>query len=354
MSKRKRSEPSRVLSVTLPVKPSVTITSAGRGQQVPALEVADELERPCAGGVRAGACVSFTSGVPLVGSSPMESRPTLGRLGAEAGGDVGGAHLGELHEHGRRALGVGAGVDQHGRRAARGGAAAWRCTGRTTPGQPAHAQQRRGHGRPGVAGRDHGGGLAVAHQLGGADQRGVLLAAHPAGRVLVHGDDLGAGDEVEALGVADLLGRPDQHDARCRARSAARRAPSTISPGALSPPMASTATGSVASVSGDGRSPRRLKSVDLDGLATLVPAAAGADDVRGLGRLAVRAHAARRPAQTPAAAWWLRPLALDFFFLGTAMDGLQRSVLGSLGARCGTAGHSECKPSGTATGARRG
>src|ERR1700733_13736983 len=79
----------------------------------------------------------------------------------------------------------------------------------------------------------------------------------------------------------------------------ARRAPSTISAGALSPPMASTATGSVARVSGDGRSPRRLKSVDLDGLATLVPAAAGADHVRGLGGLAVRAHAARGPAPAP-------------------------------------------------------
>ena len=57
--------------------------------------------------------------------------------------------------------------------------------------------------------------------------------------------------------------------------------------------MASTATGSVASVSGVGRSPRRLKSVDLDRLAPLVPAAARAHDVRRLGRLAVRADAAR-------------------------------------------------------------
>src|SRR5579871_6885256 len=63
--------------------------------------------------------------------------------------------------------------------------------------------------------------------------------------------------------------------------------------------MASTATGRVARVSGDGRSPRRLKSVDLDGLATLVPAAAGADHVRRLGRLAMRADAAGRAAQAP-------------------------------------------------------
>ena len=79
-------------------------------------------------------------------------------------------------------------------------------------GQPAHAQQRGGHGGPGVAGADHGRGLAVAHQFGRPHQRGVLLAPHAAGRVLVHGDDLGAGDEREPEGVADLLGRAHQHD----------------------------------------------------------------------------------------------------------------------------------------------
>ena len=35
------------------------------------------------------------------------------------------------------------------------------------PGQPAHPEQRRRHGGPGVAGADHGRGPAVAHQLGG-------------------------------------------------------------------------------------------------------------------------------------------------------------------------------------------
>ena len=136
-------------------------------------------------------------------------------------------------------------------------------------------------------------GLAVAHELGGPHQRGVLLAAHPAGRVLVHADDLGAGHQLEALRVADLLGRADQHDADAVLGRRHAGRPRRSSPGALSPPMASTATGSVASVSGEGRSPRRLKSVDLDRLASLVPAAARADDVRRLGRLAVRAHAAR-------------------------------------------------------------
>src|SRR5580704_5413915 len=97
--------------------------------------------------------------------------------------------------------------------------------------------------------------------------------------------------------------------------SKARLAPSTISPGALSPPMASTATGRVASVSGVGRSPLRIKSVDLDRLATLVPAAAGAHDVRCLGRLAVRAHAAGRAAQAPGGSLVAAALGLGLLLL---------------------------------------
>ena len=103
--------------------------------------------------------------------------------------------------------------------------------------------------------------------------------------------------------------------------SDARRAPSTISPGARSPPMASTATGSVASVSGLGRSPRRLKSVDLDRLATLVPAAAGADHVGCLGGLAVRAHAAGRPFQTPRSSQVTAALGLGLLLLGDGHGG---------------------------------
>ena len=133
-------------------------------------------------------------------------------MGAEAGGHVGGAHLGELHQHGGRALGVGAGVDQHGRRAPQ---PRERCgdAGPHHAGQPAHAQQRRSHGGTRVAGRHHGGGLPVAHQLGGPHQGGVLLAAHTPGRVLVHADDLGAGQQLQALGVADQLGRAHEHNA---------------------------------------------------------------------------------------------------------------------------------------------
>ncbi|CAB4791331.1 unannotated protein [freshwater metagenome] len=68
-------EPSRVLRATLPVKPSVTMTSTGDGMR----------SRPSTfptkfNSARAASSwwVSLTRGVPLVDSSPIESRATLG------------------------------------------------------------------------------------------------------------------------------------------------------------------------------------------------------------------------------------------------------------------------------------
>src|SRR5258705_6779853 len=72
--------------------------------------------------------------------------------------------------------------------------------------------------------------------------------------------------------------------------SAGRRARATISPGALSPPTASTATGSI---------PTSCWLDDVDDLAAAVVAAGGADDVRQLGRAAVRAQAPARHGQLP-------------------------------------------------------
>ena len=187
------------------------------------------------------------------------------------------------------------------------------------PLEPAHAQQGRGHGGPGVAGADHGRGPAVAHQLGRPDERGVLLAAHPLGRVLVHGDDLGAGDELEAEGVAHLVGRADQHH-----RDAPRRRPGGPRP---------------RSRPGPGRRPWRRP-----------PPAGGQRVGDGRGRPAQLSRPRRpggpcttrssgRPrgapwpggsggtrcgpagSSTQLEAWRLRPLALDVFFLGTAIVG---------------------------------
>src|SRR6476661_10506654 len=75
-------------------------------------------------------------------------------------------------------------------------------------------------------------------------------------------------------------------------RSAAWRTPATISLGALSPPMASTAMGSIEGNVWVG-------SADVDDGAVLVPAAGGAHRVRQLGRGTPRADAARRGGETP-------------------------------------------------------
>src|SRR5689334_22064175 len=69
--------------------------------------------------------------------------------------------------------------------------------------------------------------------------------------------------------------------------AAACAAPATISPGALSPPSASTAIGSTEAL------------VDFDGLAAAVPAAVAAHDVGQLGGVALRADAAGRRLERP-------------------------------------------------------
>ncbi len=73
------------------------------------------------------------------------------------------------------------------------------------PSEATHAEQRRAHRRSGVAGRDHRTGLAISDQLGGAHERGVLLASNALSRVLVHADDLGARDQLQAQRVAHQL-----------------------------------------------------------------------------------------------------------------------------------------------------
>src|SRR5580658_8639730 len=103
--------------------------------------------------------------------------------------------------------------------------------------------------------------------------------------------------------------------------SKTRRAPSTISAGDLSPPMASMATGRAASASAEGRSPRRLKSVDLYRLPALVPAAARADHVRRLGHLAVGTHAAGRAAQDPGGSLVTTAFGLGLLLLGDSHGG---------------------------------
>ena len=120
----------------LPVKPSVTTTSAAPGDDAVALDVADELEGSSRLGRRArrsSACASSTSALPRPASSPLESRPTRGRAHAEHRPRERRAHERELHEVLAPGLGVGADVEQRHRRA-RARAAAARAPGGRSPG----------------------------------------------------------------------------------------------------------------------------------------------------------------------------------------------------------------------------
>ena len=111
-------------------------------------------------------------------------------------------HLGELHQHRRRALGVGPGIQQHGGPGPmevgdRGG------DGRPDHiGQAPHPQQSRGHGGPGVPGGDHGHGPAVTDRLGRPHQGRVLLPPDTLPGVVVHADDLAGREAREVTGVA--------------------------------------------------------------------------------------------------------------------------------------------------------
>src|SRR5919201_3667987 len=72
--------PSMSLSTTLPVKPSVTTTSAlPAGNSLPSTLPTKSKVSPSAKRSRSAACASTTSGVPFVSSSPIDSRPTVGR-----------------------------------------------------------------------------------------------------------------------------------------------------------------------------------------------------------------------------------------------------------------------------------
>src|SRR5579875_4030532 len=109
--------------------------------------------------------------------------------------------------------------------------------------------------------------------------------------------------------------------------SQACRAPATISSGAKSPPMASTATGSLAASSGVRGPPgwergtaASGRSLDVERLAALVPATGGAHHVRQLGLAAPGAHAAGGGRQGPSAGPPAAALGLGGLLLGDSHD----------------------------------
>ncbi len=95
-------------------------------------------------------------------------------------------HHRELQQEPRRAIGIGAGINQDkgfvGTRHDRG------------DGRPFHSAERaqlqggRHHHRPGIASRNNGLGLAFTHQIHGAADRGIFFAANGLRRSLIHPD----------------------------------------------------------------------------------------------------------------------------------------------------------------------
>ena len=124
------------------------------------------------------------------------------------------AHLGELHEVLRLAVGVGSHVDEQGR------------TGPSrndlAQGRALHAfdapDDERGRGQAGAGGTggEEAIGGALLHEPAAHDDGGVLLGAHGAGRMLPHLDDLGGHLRrrpiVNGGEGLHLLGRPDERE----------------------------------------------------------------------------------------------------------------------------------------------
>jgi hypothetical protein len=75
-----RIDPSSVFSATLPVKPSVTITSTSPASRPPPSTLPAKLSgrAPRGGSAASSSCARLVNLLPLPGSVPMVSSPTLG------------------------------------------------------------------------------------------------------------------------------------------------------------------------------------------------------------------------------------------------------------------------------------
>ena len=208
---------------------------------------------------------------------------------------------------------------------------------------------------PGVAGGDHGRGLAVADRLGGPHERGVLHLAHarPPGRRPSRSPRRPAGPRGRRPGARAPRAGPTSRTAT-PSSATARWAPATISSGALSPPIASSATGSIAQAQSTSMAwrPAYQPQFPHTTWGTLVAPQRGH-------RLRERA-----PRGVQALARRLRLLALEVFFLGTAMgwsSGAVRSARatgasaqpGDASGRSSCAEHVQGRPPGIAGRGRR-
>ena len=229
--------PSSTLSAMLPVKPSQTTTSAApssrsRPSTLPTNR--SSVRR------RAARCASRVSRLPFSGSSPIESRPTVGTADADdlLGEDR--AHVGELEQVLRAGVGVGAGVDQD--RRARGARESAR---RSPAGSRRAAARSRAARRPASLRccRPRRRRRPRRARRRGTPRRASCRASHaprrPASRACRRPAERG-----RPRGPGRAAGRPPCEPKRIGSIPSARaaRAPAMISSGARSPPIASTAT----------------------------------------------------------------------------------------------------------------
>ena len=205
--------PSIVFSATLPVKPSVTTTSAVAAEQVAALDVAAEVElaRPPA----SSACASTTSCGALLRLLADREQRHPRALDPEHRVAEGRAQVGELDQVAGADLGVGADVEQQGRRADRGRAPR---AARRAPGGARRAARRSANSAAVIV-APVGPALASACELpvgdvgGGEHDRGLGRVAHGADRVLVVGDLVGGREQLDPVDALELreLGRVAEH-----------------------------------------------------------------------------------------------------------------------------------------------
>ena len=196
----RRSSPSSSFSAMLPVKPSVTRRrrrrAAGRGPR----RCRRSRSRRAS---RSSACASSVSWLPFSGSSPIESRRTVGSRDAEDLRGEDRAHDAELEQVLGPAVGVRAGVDQHARRPSRVGIGT-AIAGRSTPGS------RRRWSRP-------------AASIAPVFPAETTASASPSAtaRTAATSDESG----FAAHGLGRLLGHLDHGPARRRARGRPCRGP---------------------------------------------------------------------------------------------------------------------------------
>src|SRR5579875_1192314 len=293
-----RRMPSAALSRTLPVKPSVTITSTmslirSRPSTLPTKETSGP-PSPLA----SRAWVSLTSRLPLDGSSPMESRPMRGSAMPNWWRTYTAPMRANWTSHGgvHSALapastmvvgvvpGTGMGVAMAGRATPLSRPMRSRALAMVAPVLPALTMAQALPSRTASAARTNDESFLIRTLDAGSSCMSMTWRQASTGRPPV--------SPIRSGSPTRSTGRPSSSDA-CRA-------PATISAGARSPPMASTATcsGVLVSFMPTGSS---WLSADVDGLATLVPPAGRAHDVGQLGLVALRADAAGRRAQRPVA-----------------------------------------------------